>query len=149
VTPDTIRRHFEGEINIGLYAINPATPCSKWVVIDADYEDAPTDLLKLRFYLRQDGLESALENSHRSGHLWTFMAEPLPARDRGIYVCGLALRLGIPFNEARGESAEQDIPFQLGVSERVHLSGSLADRRDIVKIEHRVCRLARRGDSLK
>jgi hypothetical protein len=29
-------------------------------------------LLKLSLYLRQDGLESALENSHRGGHLWIY-----------------------------------------------------------------------------
>jgi hypothetical protein len=40
-------------------------------------------------------VESALENSHRGGHLWIFMAEPLPARDCRIDICGLALRLGI------------------------------------------------------
>src|ERR1017187_3378069 len=40
LTPDTIRRHLEGEITIGLYAINPATQCSKWVAIDADYTDS-------------------------------------------------------------------------------------------------------------
>ena len=59
LTLETIRRHLEGEITIGLYAISPATQCSKWVAIDADYEDALTDLLKLSFYLRQDGVESA------------------------------------------------------------------------------------------
>jgi hypothetical protein len=94
LTPDTVRRHLEGEITIGLYAINPATQCSKWVAIDAGYEDALRDLLKLSFYLGQDGVKSALENSHRGGHLWIFMAEPLPARDCRICVCGLALRLG-------------------------------------------------------
>jgi len=96
LTPEIIRRHLEGEITIGLYSINPATQCSKWVAIDADYEDSLPDLLKLSCYLRQDGAESALENSRRGGHLWIFMAEPLPARDCRIYVCGLALRLGIP-----------------------------------------------------
>jgi len=96
LTIETIRRHFEGEITIGLYAINPATQCSKWVAIDADYEDSLADLLNLCFNLRQDGVESAPENSHRGGHLWVFMAQPLPARDCRIYVCGLALRLGIP-----------------------------------------------------
>jgi hypothetical protein len=96
LTPDTIRRHLEGKITIGLYSINPATQCSKWVAIDADYEDALTDLLKLSFYLKQDGVESALEKSRRGGHLWIFLAEPLPAWDCRIYVCGLALQLGIP-----------------------------------------------------
>src|ERR1035438_5390291 len=60
LTLDTIRRHLEGEITIGLYAINPATQCSKWVAIDADYPDALRDLLNLRFNLSQDGGESAL-----------------------------------------------------------------------------------------
>jgi hypothetical protein len=106
LTLDTIRRHIEGEITIGLYAINPATQCSKWVAIDADYEGSLSDLLKLKFYLRQDGVESAFEHSHRGGHLWIFLAEPLPARDCRIYVCGLALRLGIPVKRGRGEGIE-------------------------------------------
>ena len=55
LTLDTIRRHLEGEITVGLYSINPATQCCKWVAIDADYEDSLADLLKLSFYLRQDG----------------------------------------------------------------------------------------------
>ena len=106
LTPDTIRRHLEGDITVGLYAINPATQCSKWVAIDADYEGSLTDLLKLRFYLRQDGVESAFENSRRGGHLWIFLAEPLPARDCRIYVCGLALRLGIPVRRGKHEGIE-------------------------------------------
>ena len=110
LTLDTIRRHLEGEITIGLYSINPATQCSKWVAIDADYEDALADLLKLSFYLRQDGEESALEKSHRGGHLWIFLAEPLPARDCRIYVCGLALRLGIPVKGGRQREGIEVFP---------------------------------------
>jgi hypothetical protein len=106
LTLDTIRGHLEGEITVGLYAISPATQCSKWVAIDADYEASFADLLMLHFHLRQDGVESALENSHRGGHLWMFMAEPLPARDCRIYVCGLALRLGIPVKRGRREGIE-------------------------------------------
>jgi len=110
LTPDTIRRHLEGEITIGLYAINPATQCSKWVAIDADYQDSLSDLLKLRFHLRQDGVESALEESHRGGHLWMFLAEPLPARDCRIYVCGLALQLGIPVKGGRRREGIEVFP---------------------------------------
>jgi hypothetical protein len=106
LTLDTIRRHLQGEITIGLYAINPATQCSKWVAIDADYEDSVPDLLKLRLHLSQDGVQSALENSRRGGHLWIFLAEPLAARDIRIYVCGLALRLGIPIKGGRREGIE-------------------------------------------
>jgi hypothetical protein len=106
LTFDTLRRHLEGEITIGLYAINPVTQSSKWVAIDADYEESLADLLKLRFHLRQDGVESPLENSHRGGHLWIFMAEPLPAGDCRLYVCGLALRLGIPIKRGRRDGIE-------------------------------------------
>ena len=35
-----IRRHLEGEITIGLYAINSENQCCKWVAIDADYKNA-------------------------------------------------------------------------------------------------------------
>ena len=106
LTPDIIRRHLEGDSTIGLYAINPTTQCSKWVAIDADYEDSLADLLKLSFHLKQDGVESALENSRRGGHLWIFMAEPLPGRDCRLYVCGLALRLNIPIKEGRQAGIE-------------------------------------------
>jgi hypothetical protein len=106
LTLDTIRRHLEDEITISLYAINPVTQCSKWVAIDADYENSLADLRKLRLYLNQDGVESALENSRRGGHLWIFMADPLPARDVRIYVCGGALRLGISIKTGRQEGIE-------------------------------------------
>jgi hypothetical protein len=66
------------------------------VAIDADYQNALPDLIKLGYYLKQDGVESALEKSNRGGHLWIFMADPLPARDCRIYVYDLALRLGVP-----------------------------------------------------
>ena len=103
LTLDTIRRHLEGEITIGLYAVNPVTQCSKWVAIDADYENSLADLHKFSVYLRRDGVESALENSRRGGHLWIFMEEPLPAQDCRIYICGLAMRLGIPVKRGRQE----------------------------------------------
>jgi hypothetical protein len=37
LTDETIRRHLEGEITIGLYAINPSSQRCEWVAIDADY----------------------------------------------------------------------------------------------------------------
>ena len=106
LTPDTIRRHLEGEITIGLYAINPATQRCKWVAIDADYQDALADLIKLGHCFKQDGVHSALEQSRRGGHLWIFTAEPLLACDCRIYVCDLALRLGIPVKRGRQEGIE-------------------------------------------
>jgi hypothetical protein len=105
-----MRRHLEGEITIGLYAINPATQRCKWVAIDADYHDALADLIKLGTCLKQHGVVSALEESNRGGHLWIFMAEPLLARDCRIYVCELALRLGIPVKAARQREGIEIFP---------------------------------------
>ena len=110
LTPDTIRRHLEGEITIGLYAINPVTQRCKWVAIDADYPDALADLIKLDHCFKQDGVHSALEQSRRGGHLWIFMAEPLLARDCRIYVCDLALRLGIPIKVSRQREGIEIFP---------------------------------------
>ena len=73
LTSDTIRRHIEGEITIGLYAINPATQRCKWVAIDADYKGAMEDLVKLQYYLSEDQVQAALEMSKRGGHLWIFL----------------------------------------------------------------------------
>ena len=95
LTGTTIRRHLDGEITIGLYAINPATQRSKWVAIDADYAGAMDDLLKLQYSLQQDKVEAALEMSKRGGHLWIFMQKPALARECRIYIYNLALRLGV------------------------------------------------------
>ncbi|MFZ3246095.1 MAG: hypothetical protein WB813_13365 [Candidatus Acidiferrales bacterium] len=95
LTEATIGRHLRGEITIGLYAINPATQRSKWIAIDADYAGAMEDLLKLQYRLRQDEVDAALEMSKRGGHLWIFMEQPALARDCRIYICNLALKLGM------------------------------------------------------
>jgi hypothetical protein len=86
----------EGEITVGLYAINPSSQRCKWVAIDADYKSAMEDLLKLQYYLTQDKVEPALEMSKRGGHLWIFMAAPLLASECRIYIYNLALKLGVP-----------------------------------------------------
>jgi TOTE conflict system, Archaeo-Eukaryotic Primase domain len=95
LTATTIRRHLEGEMTIGLYAINPVTQRSKWVAIDADYPSAMEDLLKLQYFLQQDNVEAALEMSKRGGHLWIFMERPALARECRIYIYNLALKLGM------------------------------------------------------
>jgi hypothetical protein len=104
LTTQMIRSHLEGAVTIGLYAINPTTQRSKWVAIDADYDGAMEDLLKLQHFLLQDGVEAALEMSRRGGHLWIFMSNPAPARDCRIYIHDLATRLGVPVK--RGALAE-------------------------------------------
>jgi len=96
LTEETIRRHLEGKITVGLYAINPSTQRCKWVAIDADYKNAMEDLLKLQYHLTQDRVEPALEMSKRGGHLWIFLETPLLAKECRIYIHDLALRLGVP-----------------------------------------------------
>lgn len=95
LTAATIRRHLEGELTIGLYAINPSTQRSKWVAIDADYAGSMEDLLKLQYFLQQDKVEAALEMSKRGGHLWIFMERPALACECRIYIYNLALKLGV------------------------------------------------------
>jgi len=100
LTDETIRRHLQGEITVGLYAINPSTQRCKWVAIDADYKSAMEDLLKLQYHLTQDRVEPALEMSRRGGHLWIFLATLLLANECRIYIHDLALRLGVPVKGA-------------------------------------------------
>jgi hypothetical protein len=95
LTRDTIREHLNGRITIGIYALNPKTQRSKWVAIDADYDNALDDLLKLQWELRSDGVEAALEKSRRGAHLWIFCEKPLLARHCRIYIYNLARRLKV------------------------------------------------------
>ena len=98
----TIREHLNGQLTAGLYALNPNTQRSKWVAIDADYENALEDLLKLQWELRQDGLEAGLEKSRRGAHLWIFAGKPLLARHCRIYIYNLARRLKVPVKGGSG-----------------------------------------------
>jgi len=102
VSLETIREHLNGQLTMGLYALSPKTQRSKWVAIDADYESALDDLLKLQWELRQDGVEAALEKSRRGAHLWIFAAKPLLARQCRIYIYNLARRLRVPVKGGAG-----------------------------------------------
>ena len=97
---ETLKSHLEGSLTIGLYAINPNTQRCRWVVIDADYDNALEDLLKLQWELRGNGVEAALERSRRGGHLWVFAERPLLARDCRLYIYNLACRLKVPVKGA-------------------------------------------------
>jgi hypothetical protein len=99
---EAIREHLNGQITMGIYALNPKTQRSKWVAMDADYDNALDDLLKLQWELRRDGVEAALEKSRRGAHLWIFCDKPLLARDCRIYIYNLALRLKVPVKGGAG-----------------------------------------------
>src|SRR5215471_18125204 len=109
LSDSTIRSHLEGQITVGLYAINPTTQRCKWVAIDADYANALEDLLKLQWELRQDGVEAALEKSRRGGHLWIFADQPLLARDCRVYIHNLARRLKLPVKGASAQPGSQSV----------------------------------------
>jgi hypothetical protein len=66
------------------------------VAIDADFDGAVEALFQLQWELRQDGVEAALEQSRRGGHLRIFAETSLLATECRIYIYNLALRLGVP-----------------------------------------------------
>jgi hypothetical protein len=92
---DVVRAHLNGDVTINLFAINPKDQRSKWIAIDADYDGAMQSLIQLQQELKQDGIESALEQSRRGGHLWIFCETPLLAAECRTYIYNLALRLRI------------------------------------------------------
>jgi hypothetical protein len=92
----TVKKHLEGAITIGLYSTNPKTQRCKWIAIDADYPGSMEDLVRLQGELKADGVHSALEPSRRGGHLWLFGKNPLLACDCRLYISHVAGRLALP-----------------------------------------------------
>ncbi|MEQ1949523.1 MAG: hypothetical protein ABL995_20195 [Bryobacteraceae bacterium] len=93
--PEDVWRHLAGEITLGIYAINPETQRVKWMGIDADYKRSLDDLLKLQYELQQDGIQAALEQSRRGGHLWILFETPVLARHARVYIRHLAGKLSV------------------------------------------------------
>jgi hypothetical protein len=106
LTPWDIQRHLAGEITLGIYAINPRSQRVKWMAIDADYRRALEDLLKLQFELGRDGIQAALEQSRRGGHLWIFFERPVLARHARVYIRHLARQLSV---EVKGSGSGEGI----------------------------------------
>jgi len=52
------------------------------MAIDGDYGKGLEDLLKLQVELAYTGIQAALEQSRRGGHLWIFFENPVPAKQR-------------------------------------------------------------------
>ena len=96
LTAATIRRHLEGELTLGVYAMNPSTQRCKWIAMDGDYKESLKHLCELQWELQQQKVEAALEQSRRGAHLWIFGAQPLLARQCRLLISGLAAKLGIP-----------------------------------------------------
>jgi len=100
LTAATIRRHLEGELTLGVYAMNPSTQRCKWIAMDGDYRDSLKHLCELQWELQQQSVEAALEQSRRGAHLWIFGEQPLLARECRLLISGLAQKLGIPVKGA-------------------------------------------------
>lgn len=105
----TIRAHLEGQLTIGLYAMNPETQRCKWVAIDADYGRALYDLCALRYELNQKGIDVAVEQSRRGGHLWIFLAEPCLALECRLCISHIAQQLQVPVKGKRNEEGTTQI----------------------------------------
>ncbi|MEO7650026.1 MAG: hypothetical protein ABIZ80_06130 [Bryobacteraceae bacterium] len=98
--PEDVRRHLAGEITLGIYAINPETQRVKWMGIDADYRRSLDDLLKLQYELQRNGVQAALEQSRRGGHLWILFETPVLARHARVYIRHLAGKLSVQVKTA-------------------------------------------------
>ena len=92
---EDVWRHIAGEITLGIYAINPSNQRVKWMAIDADYRRSLDDLLKLQYELQQDGIQAALEQSRRGGHLWILFEAPVLAKHARVYIRHLAGKLAV------------------------------------------------------
>ncbi|HUI73297.1 MAG TPA: hypothetical protein VLX32_00040, partial [Candidatus Acidoferrum sp.] len=49
LAPATIRRHLEGDLTLGVYAMNPATQRCKWIAMDGDYKESLKHLCELQW----------------------------------------------------------------------------------------------------
>jgi hypothetical protein len=79
ITDRVIVDHLMGRRTVGFYALRPDNT-ALWSVLDADREDGIEQLQAAWSALAKRGVPSHLERSRRGGHLWTFFAEPVPAR---------------------------------------------------------------------
>src|SRR6185436_14559441 len=109
---DDVRRHLAGEITLGIYAINPKTQRVKWMAIDADYKRSLDDLLKLQYELQQDGIQAALEQSRRGGHLWILFETPVLAKHAREYIRHLAGKLSVQVKSAGPSDGIELFPKQ-------------------------------------
>lgn len=109
---EDVRRHLAGEITLGIYAINPETQRVKWMGIDADYKRSLDDLLKLQYELQRDGIQAALEQSRRGGHLWILFETPVLAKHARVYIRHLAGKLSVQVKTAGPSDGIELFPKQ-------------------------------------
>jgi hypothetical protein len=77
ITGDLLRRHFEGELTCGWYALS-CDNTVRWAALDADEKGAIAALQQVWEKLDSLNITAHLEDSRRGGHLWLFV-EPITA----------------------------------------------------------------------
>lgn len=77
VTRDLVRRHLQGDITCGWYALAQDDTVA-WAALDADQDSGLENLSHTWKTLDGLGLAAYLEGSRRGGHLWLFV-EAMPA----------------------------------------------------------------------
>ena len=80
--------------------------------IDADYKRSLDDLLKLQYELQQDGIQAALEQSRRGGHLWILFETPVLARHARVYIRHLAGKLSVQVKASGASDGIELFPKQ-------------------------------------
>ena len=86
--PSHLIAHLNGKTTLGSYLLDQDSK-GRFLVFDADDEPNWRRLVALSAALNDLGDIGYLERSRRGGHLWLFLAEPLPARDIRLFGQGL------------------------------------------------------------
>jgi hypothetical protein len=121
LTDEVLHAHLQGHQTIGVYLLNQ-DDYVRYGVLDHDdkrilpdgqirQEDGLGRLQDARRHLARQGIESALEESRRGGHLWVFAREPVPAREMRALL-RLALDDGERERMRRGERSFEFYPKQ-------------------------------------
>jgi hypothetical protein len=75
------------------------------------------DLLKLQFELSRNGIQAALEQSRRGGHLWVLFEKPVLAKHARVYIRHLAKRLSVEVKSSGAGDGIELFPKQDTVDE--------------------------------
>jgi hypothetical protein len=115
LTTDLLKRHIEGNVTLGAYALN-AESQAHWVCLDADEDETWTSLHTIAQDLAQKTIPCYLEPSRRGGHLWLF-TPTLAGKTARQFGQGLCLKYGLPTLEIYPKQAE----LKTGVGSLVRL----------------------------
>jgi hypothetical protein len=86
--------HLRGRYTLGTYSTD-RLGCCAWAVFDADGDDGLERLVLLAGELVGQGIPSVVEASRRGGHLWVFLAHPVPAWVLRRWLLPYALASGV------------------------------------------------------